>query len=183
MSSPYTLPIVLALFLGVPFLWFVVITLVQGHQRDRAWQQLGGELGLGGHATALSRPRLNGVYRGRATEAWHHGGYLEIVARAANDAHLLDEIRSSAPLPDAPWLSAAARSGLTALKSERGRRRWWKVRVQDQRVTLTFLGTETDAALLRDLLDLACDLAEGVDSVAPAPLEEPTPPRRSVRVL
>ena len=136
----------------------------------------------------MRRPHLEGTYRGRAVEAEHQGSYtLRIAARTVNPARLLDELRAAggggASLPPAPWLNRNARAKLASLMAPGPHRHWWKIRVQDQTVTLTCLGTETDAARLRFLLDLACDLAEGIDDIASLPTlpvgpNSPPPPAR-----
>lgn len=174
----YAFPLTLAAIVGFPFLGLVLYGIVQTRRRDRTWRQVGHDLHLGGRGTVLTRPRMAGSYRGRALEAGHVGQYLKVTVRVANHARILDEVRSVAPLPDAPWLNAAARAELTSLAQGRGsHRRWWKVNVQGQAVTLTCLGTETNAESLRNMLDLACDLAEGVDAVAVLPiLTDNSPP-------
>ena len=183
--SHYAASLTVAAVAALPYLGLLVYWVWNARRRDRTWRRVGGDLGLGGRGSAWSRPRLAGTYRGRALEAAHHAGYFRVAVRVANRARLFDEIRSSAPLPGALWLNAAAREKLFALRHGPGgaRRRWWKVRVQGHAVTLLCLGTETSARHLRDLLDLACDLAEGVDSVSGLPLLPPEPPPAALSSL
>lgn len=155
----------------------------QAHRHARAWRGAAAPStngGLNRSSLVPTRHGLSGTYRGRAVTAAEQHGVVRIDVRATNPARLLDEISSRSPLPDAPWLCVSARERLPSLLSEAARERGqsWLVHVQDRTVTLVCGGVPPDSERLRSLLDLACDLAEGVDAVASS---HPVPHRTSMR--
>jgi hypothetical protein len=153
----------------------------QAHRHARAWQQAAEQAASSARRSSLipTRRGLSGTYRGRAITAAEQQGVVRVDVRAANPARLLDEISSRAPLPDTPWLGASARERLSSLTATvRERRQSWLVHVQDRTVTLICGGVPPNSERLHALLDLSCDLAEGIDQVAASP---PSPHRLALR--
>lgn len=141
----------------------------QAHRHARAWHDAALLSASAPGRTFLTPTRhgLSGTYRGRSVTAGEQRGVVRIDMRAANRARLLDEISSRSPVPDAPWLSASARRELASLtETVCERKQSWLVHVQDRTVTLICGGVPPDSERLRSLLDLAGNLAEGVDGVS-----------------
>lgn len=149
----------------------------------RAWKNAGEALGLmlahrrDTGSLLPPRPFLCGVYRGRAVEAGIVGaGQVRIAVRIANPRRLFDDLRATPadPEPDAVWLNDASRAGFASLR-ESGIRRW-SVSVHDHLLTLLISSpalTISDSAHLRQLTELACDLAEVVDRSSPPAVRPP----------
>jgi hypothetical protein len=143
-------------------------------RRMKRWGAVGAALGLPlARRTSPTSPALSGAYRGRSLEAvLLHGGKARVTARIANPRRLLDRLSSDdAALPPAPWLTAYSRAALGMLPvAGRG----WNLEVRGNQLTLTApcpapTGDGAgDSRLLRPLLDLTCDLAEGVDAATGA---------------
>jgi hypothetical protein len=117
------------------------------------WQRSLRTLGLGLQGA--------GVYRGRAIQVTRQGHSVTIAIRTRNTARLYDELSSEGPVPGLPWISELAAMQLTTLAF--ARRVWnrWHIQLRDQTLQISCATASPDR--LRFLLDLACDLAEGVD--------------------
>ncbi len=122
--------------------------LVQGR-----WQRSLRRLGLGLQGS--------GVYRGRAIQITRNGHAVIIAIRTRNTARLYDELSSERPLPGLPWISELAAVQLSTLTF--ARRVWERWHIQLSGQTLQISCATIHPERLRFLLDLACDLADGVD--------------------
>jgi hypothetical protein len=112
-----------------------------------------------------------GVYRGRAIQVSRKGSAVTIAIRTRNSARLYDELSSEVPVPGLPWISELAAMQLNTLAF--ARRVWDRWHIQLQGQTLKISCATVRPERLRFLLDLACDLADGVDAFG----EEQTPSR------
>ena len=117
------------------------------------WQRSLRRLGLGLQGS--------GIYRGRAIQVTRHGSSVVIAIRTRNSARLYDELSSEGPLPGLPWISELASMQLTTLAFARSVWDRWHIQLQGQ--TLKISCATIHPERLRFLLDLACDLADGVD--------------------
>lgn len=164
-----------ALPFAVPVFGAIAYGMRRARRHTGAWRQVAAQHSpRSGGATAdgltPTHRGVNGTYRGRAVIASEQQGVVRIDVRAVNRARLLDEISARSPLPDAPWLSPVARQRLETISAWPSSRlrspRSWMVHIQDRTVTLICGGVPPDPGPLNHLLDLACDLAEGVDNIA-----------------
>jgi hypothetical protein len=106
--------------------------------------------------------RGEGVVEGRGVRAFERRGELVIEVCVANRGRLLDVLEADDLLARAPWIPPLARARLGALAPLHG---CWRVEVEDR--TLRLRGQCASVRrpeLLGFLVDLACDLAESVDS-------------------
>ncbi|WP_395143635.1 hypothetical protein [Armatimonas sp.] len=110
-------------------------------------------LGLGRQGT--------GVYRGRAIQVTRQGSAVTIAIRIRNPARLYDELSSEGVVPGLPWISEIAAMQLNTLAF--ARRVWDRWHIQLKGETLQISCATVRPERLRFLLDLACDLADGVD--------------------
>lgn len=112
-----------------------------------------------------------GIYRGRAIQVTRKGSLVSISIRTRNEARLFDELSSDTPVPTLPWISELAAMQLSTLAF--AQRVWdrWHIQLRDK--TLQISCDTVRPERLRFLLDLACDLADGVDRFG----EEQTPTR------
>ena len=146
---------------------------LRARRRQRRWQTIGASLGLlpprKRQSRSLTSPSLvAGTYRGRFIEAILLPGSTETVgvtARIANPRHLLDRVSSADSLPR--WVSPQSRVTLLALPPKPT----WSLEVRGNGLTLSapcavLLSGTGEIRPFRELLDLACDLAEGVDGAA-----------------
>ena len=117
------------------------------------WQRSLKTLGLGLQGA--------GVYRGRAIQITRKGQSVTISIRTRNAARLYDELSSEGPVPSLPWITELAAMQLNTLAF--ARRVWdrWHIQLKEQ--TLQISCATLHPERLRFLLDLACDLADGVD--------------------
>lgn len=122
------------------------------------WRQ---ELTSAGLVPKQSRA-WEGVYRGRALELDFQGRSLRLSVRTRNRARLVDELRSSAPVPQVPWLTPLALVELVAFAQAPGEPERWQLKIQGEQLDLTC--RTANPSQLRFLLDLVCDVAEGVDA-------------------
>lgn len=102
-----------------------------------------------------------GVYRGRAIQVARQGTQVTITIRTRNEARLYDELSSDTPIPQLPWISELAAMQLTTLSFARKVWDRWHIHLSDKTLQIS-CGTLRPERL-RFLLDLACDLADGVD--------------------
>lgn len=129
---------------------------IQAQKRYR-WRQSFATLGL----RPTPQRDWHGVYRGRALTIELHGQAVRVSARTLNPALLLDELHSTVPLPQTPWLSPLSEMQLTAFVQAPGEPERWSVHIHHHQVELACASVQPRQ--LRFLLDLTCDLAEGVD--------------------
>jgi hypothetical protein len=117
------------------------------------WQRSLHTLGLGLQGA--------GVYRGRAIQITRKGHSVTIAIRTRNTARLYDELSSEGPVPGLPWISEIAAMQLSTLTF--ARRVWnrWHIQLRDQTLQISCATVRPER--LRFLIDLACDLADGVD--------------------
>ena len=102
-----------------------------------------------------------GVYRGRAIQVTRQGSLVTIAIRTRNSACLYDEFSSDRPVPALPWISELASMQLSTLSFARQVWDRWDIRLKDQTLEISCATLRPER--LRFLLDLACDLADGVD--------------------
>ena len=156
-----------SLLLGAPLLAGGVGTVWLRRRRTAyLWRRAANLAGLSLEVTETGLA-LGGVYRSRSVRVASRDGQVEILVRAVNRARLIDQIRADGPLPEAPWLTGLARSELSALKTHtHGLGAAWSVRIADRSLVLSAAPSlARRPEQVRFLLDLACDLADGVDSV------------------
>lgn len=111
---------------------------------------------------ALGLGRLGtGIYRGRAVEVLRHGTQVTISIRTRNPARLYDALSSESPVPQLPWISELAAMQLTTLAF--ASRVWDRWHIELSEKTLQVSCDTLRPERLRFLIDLACDLADGVD--------------------
>lgn len=125
--------------------------------QSQRWRQGFTDVGLVSTPERLWR----GVYRGRALTLGFQGRALTLAARTRNPARLLDQLDSNAPLPKTPWLTTLAALELTAFVQPPGEPERWQLQVQGEQLQLTCRTARPTQ--LRFLLDLVCDVAEGID--------------------
>lgn len=104
-----------------------------------------------------------GAFRGRSAVVHRSAGNVCVEVRLRNRARLVDFLQAKEPLVNILWLSPLGRTQLDALAA---RCDDWSVEVSGRTLKLTgsspfFLCPDR----LIYLLDVTCDLAEGVDSI------------------
>jgi hypothetical protein len=108
---------------------------------------------------SLSGRLLSGVYRGRAVEIdLAADGLLCVTVRIVNEQRVFDEFSADSPLPTNAWLGDSARRALAALSAR------WSVAIRGRSLYFSYTGHDYDPERMPRLLDLACDLADGVDA-------------------
>ncbi len=140
---------------GLSFLLIGLATFcVYTHFRSRDWRTALGTLGLD--------TRGEGVVDGRGLSVTEAHGQLTITVFVANRTRLLDEVHADDFLAIAPWIPSLARTQLAALAPLGGN---WHATLEGRTLKLT--GSRSSVRrpeLFTYLVQLACDLAESVDT-------------------